>query len=193
MLLIDLVIVTIYKFKDAILLLLFILSEFHIPLTNAQLTEFIMDLHVMDYFSLQQYLVEMIEKGFIEYSESKESFYYLITDNGLNTLSFLSDRIPSETSSGLTKAIVLKRKAIYKDAEIFAEYRRINEQEFIAHLRVEELGHTLIDIELNLATNKQAKDVCRRWKENAPEIFAGLIRSLIPEDSDTLEELAELT
>lgn len=170
------------------LLILYSLSEFKIPLTNLQLTEFIMDLHVMDYFSLQQYLVEMIERGFIEYSESKDSFYYLITDAGLNTLSFLSDRIPTETQSSLTKAIVLKRKAIYKDAEIFAEYRRINDQEFIATLRVEELGHTLLDIELNLATNRQAKDVCRRWKENAPEIYANLIRSLIPDDSGLVDE-----
>lgn len=170
------------------LLILYILSEFKMPLTNTQLTEFVMELHFIDYFTLQQYLVELIEKSLIEVSESGGSTpNYLITSQGLNALSFFNDRIPQDIKNRMAKAVVIKRRSIYRDAEILSEYRQVNEQEYIAHLRVEEHGHTLIDIELNLVTNRQAKDVCRRWKENAPEIYASLIRSLVPEESATLD------
>lgn len=168
------------------LLILYILSEFKMPLTNTQLTEFVMELHFIDYFTLQQYLVELIEKSLIEVSESGSAPNYLITSQGLNALSFFNDRIPQDIKNRMAKAVVIKRRSIYRDAEILSEYRQVNEQEFIAHLRVEEHGHTLIDIELNLVTNRQARDVCRRWKENAPEIYASLIRSLVPEETASL-------
>ncbi len=169
------------------LLILYILSEFKMPLTNTQLTEFVMELHFIDYFTLQQYLVELIDKSLIEVSESSSTTNYLITSQGLNALSFFNDRIPQDIKNRMAKAVVIKRRSIYRDAEILSEYRQVNEQEYIAHLRVEEHGHTLIDIELNLVTNRQAKDVCRRWKENAPEIYASLIRSLVPEDNHIIE------
>lgn len=169
------------------LLILYILSEFKMPLTNTQLTEFVMELHFIDYFTLQQYLVELIDKSLIEVSESGSVPNYLITSQGINALSFFNDRIPQDIKNRMAKAVVIKRRSIYRDAEILSEYRQVNEQEYIAHLRVEEHGHTLIDIELNLVTNRQAKDVCRRWKENAPEIYASLIRSLVSEDNATLE------
>lgn len=169
------------------LLILYILSEFKMPLTNTQLTEFVMELHFIDYFTLQQYIVELIDKALIEVSESGTVPNYLITSQGINALSFFNDRIPQDIKNRMAKAVVLKRRSIYRDAEILSEYRQVNEQEYIAHLRVEEHGHTLIDIELNLVTNRQAKDVCRRWKENAPEIYASLIRSLVSEDNHTLD------
>ncbi len=40
------------------LLILYTIDEFKIPLTNTQLTDFIMELNFMDYFSLQQYLTD---------------------------------------------------------------------------------------------------------------------------------------
>lgn len=165
------------------LLMLYTLSEFKMPLTNVQFTEFIMELHFIDYFTVQQYLVELIEKGMIEVSESGSTPNYLISSQGLSALSFFNDRVPQDLKNRISKAVVIKRRSIYRDAEILSEYRQINDQEYIAHLRVEEHGHTLIDIELSLVTNRQAKDVCRKWKDDAPEIYAALIRSLIPEES----------
>lgn len=165
------------------LLILYTLSEFKMPLTNTQLTDFIMELHFVDYFTVQQYLVELIEKAMIEVSDSGAAPNYLISSQGLNALSFFNDRIPQDLKNRISKAVVIKRRSIYRDAEILSEYRQINDQEYIAHLRVEEHGHTLIDIELSLVTNRQAKDVCRKWKESAPEIYASLIRNLIPEET----------
>lgn len=169
------------------LMVLHILSEFKMPLTNTQLTEFVMELHFVDYFTLQQYIVELIETALIEVSESGDSPNYMITSQGINALSFFNDRIPEDIKNRMAKAVIIKRRSIYRDAEILSEYRQVNEQEYIAHLRVEEHGHTLIDIELNLVTNRQAKDVCRQWKENAPDIYASLIRSLIPEETAILD------
>ena len=170
------------------LLILYILSEFKMPLTNTQLTEFVMELHFIDYFTLQQYIVELIETVLVEVSDSGDTPNYMITSQGINALSFFNDRIPEDVKRRMAKAVVIKRRSIYRDAEILSDYRQVNEQEYIAHLRVEEHGHTLIDIELNLVTNRQAKDVCRQWKENAPEIYASLIRSLIPEETTMTDD-----
>ena len=53
------------SFKLYKLIVLYMLSKVDFPLTNAQISEFILDEGYTTYFKLQQAISELIESGFI--------------------------------------------------------------------------------------------------------------------------------
>ena len=57
------------------LLLLFIIDKSNTPLSNEELTEFILEKNYMNYFLTHQYLSELVETGFIEYREEDNKKY----------------------------------------------------------------------------------------------------------------------
>lgn len=164
------------------LLILYTIDEFKIPLTNSQLTDFIMELNFMDYFSLQQYLTELTDKSILEYSETPDGAYYLITENGRKMLEFFNDRIYDEFKVRIQKSITLKKKDLHKNTQIYAEYVKNSDHDYTVMLKVEENDFTLINLELNLVSNKQAKAVCKNWKENASDIYTQIIHQLVPDE-----------
>lgn len=166
------------------LLILYTIEEFKIPLTNNQLTEFMMELNVMNYFNLQQHLTGLVDNSTIEYTETPEASYYLITENGRKMLEFFNDRIYDEYKVRIKKSISLKKLAIHKNTQIFTNYVKNGEHDYTVILKVEENDFTLINLELNLVSNKQAKAVCKNWKENASDLYTQIINSLLPNDLD---------
>ena len=51
------------------LLLLYILKTLKQPISNTQLTEIVLENSFINYFTLQQYIAELDESKFIEYTE----------------------------------------------------------------------------------------------------------------------------
>lgn len=78
------------------LLLLYIIDRSEKPLTNEQITEFMLENNYMNYFLIQQYLSELINSSFIEYSITENKKTYKMLDKGKATLSYFEDRIPKK-------------------------------------------------------------------------------------------------
>ncbi|SHJ61290.1 protein of unknown function [Geosporobacter subterraneus DSM 17957] len=161
------------------LLLLYILDRFEIPLTNTQLTQFVMEKDYMNYFLLQQYLGELVSSSMLEYSESEGNYFYLITEKGKNTLQFFSDRLSSTLTATLDQAVEMKKQVLLKEMQILADYTKKKESEYIVDLKVIENDITLIDLKLNVVSNKYAKEICDKWKREAPKLYGEIIHLLI--------------
>ena len=81
---------TLYK-----LIILRMLSQIDSPLTNAQISEFILEKEYTNYFTLQQALNELLEAGLIHMESIHNSSRYEITKEGEDTLSFFGNNISS--------------------------------------------------------------------------------------------------
>lgn len=86
-----------------------VVEQFAVPLTNVQLTEFILEHDFVNYFSLQQCLTELVEASFLEYSDSEGEFYYLLTESGKNSVEFLKT-VFRKTFVVILTTLLLKRK-----------------------------------------------------------------------------------
>lgn len=161
------------------LILLHILHEFSIPLTNTQITEFVMEKDYMNYFSLQQYLGELVSSHMLEYSASNDQYFYLLTEKGKNTLHYFKDRLSTDMVVSIQKSVDLKKQMLLKEMQITAEYTKRKENEYIVDLKVVESDITLIDLKLSVVTNKHAKQLCEKWKNEAPSLYGEIINLLI--------------
>ena len=91
---------TLYK-----LIILYMLNEVDFPLTNSQISEFILEKEYTNYFHLQQAFSELVDSNLLEERTIRNSTYYYLTELGKTTLSYfnneISDAIKGEIQSFL--------------------------------------------------------------------------------------------
>ena len=76
------------------LVLLYMLSETDIPLSKNQITQVVLENNLMNYFSMQQLLAELVQSGLVVCYEDMGRHLYRIQRKALETLTMISDSIP---------------------------------------------------------------------------------------------------
>lgn len=161
------------------LLLLYIFDKFEVAITNNQITDFIMESELLNYFVLQQFLSELVDTSLLEYSNNEEHYYYLITEKGKDTLNYFKDRLSKKLLSKIDQSIDNKRKVLLKETQISANYKKKSKNDYLVELKVVENDITLIDLKLDVVSNKHAKVICDNWKNKAQDIYGEIIKLLI--------------
>ncbi|MCT4565873.1 MAG: DUF4364 family protein [Maledivibacter sp.] len=161
------------------LVLLYIFDKFEIAITNNQITDFIMENELLNYFVLQQFLSELVNTSLLEYTQNEEHYYYLITEKGKDTLNYFKDRLSDKLLKKLNESIDKRKKIILKETQISANYKKKSKNDYLVELKVVENDITLIDLKLDVVSNKQAKIICDNWKNKAQDIYGEIIKLLI--------------
>ncbi|HOB19195.1 MAG TPA: DUF4364 family protein [Candidatus Atribacteria bacterium] len=164
---------------DNKLAILYFFDSLGIPLTNEQVTDFFVNKYLMNYFDLQQFLAELFETEHLCYMESRNSNFYSITERGKETLRLFSSRIDTYTRNMIEDFVLANRSRLKRESQLIADYKRLENNEYLAVLKVMEGTITLIELKLNLTTMEQAKSVCEKWKVKAPEVYKKIMESLI--------------
>ncbi len=159
--------------------ILYIINQFSVPLTNQQLTDFILEHDIMNYFDLQQYLTDLVESSMLEYSHSEGDQYYIITVSGKNTLELFSDRVSRNLRRTINDSIDSKKKSFVIKTNIEADYTKEDENDYMVHLSVKEGIYTLMDIKVNVVSNKHAKQICENWNKRAQHLYGDILNKLV--------------
>lgn len=169
------------------LLLLYLIKSSDTAFDNNDITEFVLEKNYMNYFLVQQYLMELIESNFIEISEKDGKEVYLILEKGQVALSYFEERIPNKIKEELNiefKNIVKKEKL---ETQIITEYYEKENNQYVVNLKLAENDDTLFSLYLDVATKKQADLICDRWKENTESIYQNIINLLTDEKTTPSE------
>ncbi|TDT61076.1 DUF4364 family protein [Fonticella tunisiensis] len=157
------------------LLLLYIFDKLNIPLSNSHITQIILENNLIDYFSLQQYLSELIESGFIKDTKEDKWHMLTITSRGKDVLEFFYNRIPESKKDTIDKYINSHISSIKKDIEVFSEYEPLGNSRFMVNLKLREGEDILIDLKLPASSNDEARHICGVWKKNYKDIYDKLM------------------
>ncbi len=164
------------------LLILYILNKINMDLTNSQITQVVLETEMMNYFSLQHFLSQLMESKFLTTYRDSGREYYSLTQKGLEILEYFLSRIPKEVTEKLDDYISKNKESLLADTEVKASFMKQNNHEFIVNLRVIENQSNLIDLNLNVSSEKQANLICNNWKNNASYMYAEIIDLLIREN-----------
>ena len=78
------------------LIILYLLQKMGIALSNSEICQFLLEKNYMDYFSVQQYLAELVEAGWLEKSREQNNTRYTITDEGEETVNYFLNHISED-------------------------------------------------------------------------------------------------
>ena len=165
---------TLYK-----LIILSMLDRVDFPLTNAQISDFILTKEYTNYFTLQQVLADLVETKLAEVHTVRNSSYYHMTEKGKDTLNFFGNMVSSAILEDMEIYFRENAIALRDEASVRADYYQNNSEDYSVRLRVLEKDLPLIDLTLTVPTQEQADSVCNHWKTKNQKIYAYLMQELL--------------
>ncbi|MCI1944488.1 DUF4364 family protein [Clostridium luticellarii] len=161
------------------LLLLYIFKKIKFPISNNEITQIILENDFINYFTLQQYLTELLSANFIKKITHSNNHKFIITKKGLKVLMLFGNRISKDKIDILEQYLNKKIKDIKKNLSINASYSNDDENNFIVELKISENNSTLMNIQLNVDSNKKAKELCKKWKKDYSELYYTIVELLM--------------
>ena len=161
------------------LLMLYIFEKLEIPITNAEITQIILENNFINYFTLQQYLSELVSSKFLMYIDDESNRRIELTEKGYKVLSLFENRISKNKKEATDVYLAEKSEQIKKEVTVTAQYTIENYDNFIVNLKAYEKSSVLIDIKLNVASNKQARNLCAKWNNDSSKLYGKIIEFLI--------------
>ena len=154
---------TVYK-----LIILYMLRNSSSPITNSEISEFILDHEYTNYFHLQQALSELEETELIEKRTISNTSYYYLTEDGKNTLTYFENDISQDIRTEVLQYLAAQ-----------ADYYINNQGEYVVHLQLLQKGASVIDLSLAAPSLSAAKAMCRQWPKKYEEIYAKIMEGLL--------------
>lgn len=159
-------------------LILYILSKVKDALTNNNLFKIVLAVVDMNYFYFQQFLLDLIENGYVMQYEKEDVTLYQITDKGRETLALTDDILPGiiklQVDTNLKGAI----EEVSDESSIIAEYTPKNENYYNITCRIVEKNETIFEIKTFAGSREQAKQIVDNWKNYAGQIYPKMIETL---------------
>lgn len=170
------------------LIILYLIEKIEIPLSNSEICQFALEKNLMDYFSVQQYLSELVESSLLEMTTENNSTRYTITNDGEDILNYFIKHISNYAKTVINTYAKENSKRIRAEYSITANYFQEMNNEYTVKCGVYDSDDmtSLMEISINVATKDQARLVCRNWKNNVTNIYGQIMHCLSTEIKEDL-------
>ena len=155
------------------------LDKLDFPLTNGQISEFILDKGYTTYFTLQQAISEMVEAGFIREESTHNRTLYHLTEEGTNTIHYFKNNISSAIQKDIDTFFAEKRYDLKNEVSVKADFYPNHKSEYSVRCQIIENGAPIIDLTLTVPTKEEAETVANNWNQKNQEIYAQIMANLL--------------
>lgn len=165
---------TLYK-----LIILYMLNKVDFPMTNSQISEFILDKGYTTYFKLQQAISELIESGFIREESTHSRTFYHLTEDGVETIQYFKSNISHAIIEDIEQFLKEKQYELKNEVAVKSDYYRNTNMEYSVRCQVIENNLPLIDITVTVPTEAEAETIANNWSERNQKIYAMVMSNLL--------------
>ena len=165
---------TLYK-----LIILYMLKRVDFPLTNGQISEFILDKGYTTHFKLQQAISEMVETGLLREEQAHNRTLYHLTEEGEQTIDFFHTKISPAIQHDIDLFLKERRYDLKDEVSVKSDYFQNEHNEFCVRCQVIENQIPLIDLTLTVPTENEAETIATNWSQHNQEIYALIMEKLL--------------
>ncbi len=166
------------------LIILYMLDRVDFPLTNAQLSQFILERGYTNYFNLQESINQLIGDGFISATMIRNTSHYQSTPEGREALAFLENRLSDAIKKDILSFFNQEKINLKNEVEILADYYPTSKGEYAVTCTINDRGDTVLELKMNVPTKDQAIAICDAWPEKSTTTYQYLLKNLWFEQSD---------
>lgn len=165
---------TLYK-----LIILYMLNKVDFPLSNTQISDFMLNKEYTTYFKLQQALSELMDAGFIREEKAHRRTIYHLTEDGASTLDYFRNNISHAIQQDVDDYLREKKYELKNEISVKADYYRNTNMEYSVHCQVIENRLPLIDLTITVPSESEAQAVSDNWQKKNQEIYARIMAELL--------------
>lgn len=148
------------------LIILYTIKKSPEPIDNISLTELLIDKFDLNYFLIQEYLIELLSNQYVSELRDDGNIKYLITDKGSQALDYLKDILGEKEKDILLNLFNNPVEHKEQKEDIIADYYLKESGEYNVNLKLIEKDEILFSLYVSVPTENQAKLLCKKWKEN---------------------------
>lgn len=161
------------------LMVMYMLNKVNFPLSNNQISNFMLGKQYTTYFTLQEALHSMEEDNFIHSILYHNSTQYVLTDKGRDTIKFFYNKISHSIREDIDTYLTENKYELKCEVETISDYYRSDKGDYIAHLCVTEGDTALIDLSLSVPLEEEAKIICSKWKTHNQDVYEYIVKQLM--------------
>ena len=148
------------------------------PLTQTQLLRFFTETGLMDYFTMQLNLADMLELGQARQTPHPLGPMLTLTEEGGEVLDTLGRRVPHAVAQLLESEGEAWKARFRAEQQTLAESFMLSDGRCCMHLRLLEGKTALMDLMLTVKGSEKLSFLSERWQAVAPEAYAMVMRTL---------------
>lgn len=164
---------TLYK-----LIVLYMLDKVAFPLTQSQISEFILNKGYTNYLTLQQVISELIETNLITAHTTLNRTQLTITKEGKDSLGYFKGRISDAIKKEILDYFKENSMELKNEVSIVSNYYKTVNGEYEAVLNAKDGSINLVEIKLSVPTPQIAASICDNWSKKNQEIYQYLTKML---------------
>mgnify|MGYP003306914945 FL=1 len=164
---------TLYK-----LIVLYMLDKVAFPLTQSQISEFVLDKGYTNYLTLQQVISELIETNLVTAHTTLNRTQLTITKEGKDSLGFFEGRISDAIKQEIIDFFKENSMELRNEVSVVSNYYKSVNGEYEAVLTAKDGDSTLVEIKLSVPTPQIASEICDNWSKRNQEVYQTLTRML---------------
>lgn len=155
------------------------LSKVDFPLSNSQISDFMLNKEYTTYFKLQQALSELIDAGFIREEVIRNRTLYHLTEDGASTIEYFKSSISHAIQKDIIDYLQEKKYDLKNEVSVKADYYRNTNKEYSVHCQVIESKFPLIDLTITVPSEAEADIIAKNWQKKNQEIYAKIMANLL--------------
>lgn len=160
------------------LMILMLINDLQVPLTNDEITEIVMTSGLINYISLKHYITELCELSMLDRIPNEKKYYYLLTENGRVSLDFFKARIPQHLQTKIENIVKDYKKKLPVKTDIYSDYKKLDDDNYEVTLTISENRTPMMSINVNVMSSKHAKMICKKWNDKASYLYGDVINLL---------------
>lgn len=160
------------------LLILYIIDNFNHKLKENDLSYFVLDIELFNYFYFKQYLKELESTGLVLFDGDKK---YYLSEDGVNTLNIFYEQIPEENIKFLDEKIEIYDHELVLKNSVLAETFEEKGANY-AHLKIKDDEIDILDLKIETSDKIMAKKISANFKKNAENIYSEILKILTEEN-----------
>lgn len=165
---------TLYK-----LMILYLIEKVDFPLSNSQISEFILDKGYTNYFAVQRAFHELEEENMLRVKQIRNMSHYALSDEGSEAIEMFEYQIPNSIKEDIAQFLKEKEYELRKEANVTADFYPSKGDEYTVNLKIREKESPLLEINLNVVSRDQAVYICDHWEKKHSDVYSMLIEKLL--------------
>lgn len=159
-------------------LVLYILNKVGKPISNDSLLNLVLAVTDMNYFYFQQFLLDLLENGYIVNYSKDDHNLYNITDFGKETLALTQDILPGIIKLRVDSNFKDELDNFENEHSIVAEYMPRSEDNYTVSCKIIDHNDTVFEVKTFAGSRDQAKEIVDNWNNNANEMYPAILNIL---------------
>ena len=164
---------TLYK-----LIILYMLDSVSFPITNSQISDFILEKGYTDFLTLQQVFSDLLSSNMITAETSRNRTFYQMTAEGEESLRFFHNKINPLIKDDIREYLDLHEIEYRNEVSVRSDYRLLAQGEYQVSLSAKDREEDLVTITLNVPTEQIASSICNNWQSKSESIYQYLTEQL---------------